>query len=112
MARDRYRRRVGTKKPDHTVPNPRRHTPANRKGGGYRGAHIKGQSLPLKLGLGDALALQAMAGGRRRHAARHAAKPSSRPMVSRSRPIKTRRDCREPSGQAPMGAPSINMCTP
>ena len=57
MGRDRYRRRFGTKKPDHTVPKARRHSPANRKGGVYRGAHIKGQSLPLKLGLGDALAL-------------------------------------------------------
>ena len=57
MGRDRYRRRVGTKKPDHTVPKARRHTRANRKGGGYRSAHIKGQTLPLKLGPGDALAL-------------------------------------------------------
>ena len=46
------------------------------------------------------------------YVARHAVKPFSRSIVSRLRPMKTSRELRSRVGQAPIGAPSINMWTP
>ena len=106
------RRRIRMEKPDHTVSEPRCNTPAGGECCGHRCARLKRKTLPFKLRLGKPLAARVLAHGRCRHAARHAAKPSSRPIVSRSRPMNTMRDCRAPSGQAPIGAPSISMCTP
>ena len=79
----------------------------------YRCAYLKPGPPSLKLRFVEPLAPGGAARQVSGHAALHASNPSFRPMLSRSRPMNTTRELRGlPSGQAPMGEPSISMCTP
>jgi len=76
-------------------------------------AELEPRSPSLEFRFRELSAARDAAGQIGGHAALHASNPSFNPMPSRPRPMNTTREFRgAPSGQAPMGEPSISICTP